>query len=134
MKVIGLDGRTYGWELLQKNHTFRECSYGHERARTLIKELFPIDKIYEEEGLPGTKPTLFADFIIPLRKLLIEVHGKQHYEWIPYFHTTRKDFIDAQNRDRRKREWANINHFSYIELPDTEDNNGWRRRILEYSP
>lgn len=132
MKVIGLDGKTYGWELLQKNHTDRYCSWGHERARELLKELFPLDKIYEEEGLPGTKPTLFADFIIPLRKLLIEVHGKQHYEWIPHFHTTRKDFLNAQACDRKKREWSERNNFSYIELPDTEEINGWRRRILEF--
>lgn len=133
MKIIGLDGKIYGWELLHRNHTDRYCSWGHERARELLKELFPLDKIYEEEGLPGTKPTLFADFIIPLRKLLIEVHGKQHYEWIPHFHATRKEFTDAQRRDRRKREWSERNNFSYIELPDSEDNSGWRRRILDPS-
>jgi hypothetical protein len=35
-------------------------------------------------------------------KLAFEYQGKQHYEWVPYFHKEEKQFDDQQERDQRK--------------------------------
>jgi hypothetical protein len=131
MKVKGLDGKTYGWDMQHANNVSRENSIGHENARILLKQLFPLDRLWEETALPGTKPMLYADFIIPFRKLLIEVHGRQHYVWVPHFHPTKQDFAAAKQRDIQKKRWCEINQFTYIELPDTETMDEWRNRILE---
>jgi hypothetical protein len=40
------------------------------------------------------------DFYLPDHNLLIEFHGKQHYEWIPYFHKTEDAFKEAQQKDK----------------------------------
>lgn len=34
--------------------------------------------------------------------VLIEIQGRQHYEFVPKFHRTRSDFTQQQGRDRRK--------------------------------
>lgn len=132
MKVIGLDGRSHN---LQFNKNIRQCSKGHEKARNLLKVIFPNDFIYEEVTLKGTKkfnkPDLYADFIIPAHRVLVEVHGNQHYEQNNFFHDSKVDFIEGQKRDKRKIEWCQLNNITYIELPCKENEDEWRRRISD---
>ena len=131
MKIQGLDGKIYSLNLIHAN-TKRQCSSYHEIARNLLKTIFPSDKIWEEVSLPGTHPTLFADFFLPLRKLIIEVHGAQHYEWIPHFHPTKRDFMKAKQLDTNKSNWSQLNNFTLIELPYTESIDEWKRRITNF--
>lgn len=132
MKVIGLDGKQYN---LQFNKHCGKCSSGHEKARILLKKIFPNDFIYEEVTLRGTKrfnkSDLYADFLIPAHRILVEVHGDQHYEQNNFFHDSKLDFIEGQKRDRRKIEWCEKNNIIYIELPDKENEDDWRRRISD---
>lgn len=60
------------------------------------------------------------DFFIPNldgRKVVIEVNGMQHYSQIPRFHKTRKDFLAAQERDRRKISYCLANGIDIYCLP-----------------
>tara|TARA_R110002051_G_scaffold321822_2_gene410572 strand:+ start:108 stop:518 length:411 start_codon:yes stop_codon:yes gene_type:complete len=134
MKITGLDGKTHIWNLtnyVPSKDDNKPCSQYHVRARSLLTEEFPCDRILEEVGLPGCG--LFADFYIPKRKLMIEVHGSQHYEFNSFFFKSKADFYKAQARDRQKANWANINNITYIELPYTESDNEWRARIFDDS-
>ena len=131
MKIIGLDGKTYTWSLT--NHVpykddDRPRSQYHVRARNLLTFEFPCDRILEEISLPGCG--LFADFYIPKRKLMIEVHGSQHYEFNSFFYKSKADFYKAQARDRKKASWASLNSITYIELPYIESDDEWRARIV----
>lgn len=130
MLVKGFDNREYKLKLSTKQRS--SCSKGHKRARELLKEYFPYDFIYEEITLPGSskfnKGVLYADFIIPSHRLLIEVHGKQHYEKT-FFHDSKLSFIQSRANDLRKIEWCNLNNIVYIELPDGESNEQWKFRI-----
>lgn len=130
MKVVGFDGRSYN---LQFNRNINKGSKGHELARTLLKKIFPNDIIYEEVTLRGSKrfnkPDLYADFIIPAHRVLVEVHGDQHYEQNNFFHDGKLDFIEGQKRDKRKIEWCELNNITYIELPCKENEDEWRSRI-----
>lgn len=132
MRVTGLDGRQYN---LQFNKHARKCSKGHEKARIILKEIFTNDTIYEEVTLRGTKRfnkgDLYADFFIPAHRVLVEVHGDQHYEQNGFFHDSKLDFIEGQKRDRRKIEWCELNSITYIELPCKENEDEWRRRISD---
>ena len=134
MKVTGLDGKVYTWNLT--NHVpykddERSRSQHHIRARSLLTQEFPYDRILEEVGLPGCGR--FADFYIPKRKLMIEVHGSQHYEYNSFFFKSKADFYKAQSRDRDKARWASLNGIAYIEFPHGEDNDGWRTRLFDNS-
>lgn len=42
------------------------------------------------------------DFYLPRFNTVIEVNGRQHYEFAPHFYKQRRDFLTAQLRDRRK--------------------------------
>lgn len=131
MKVKGLDGRTHTWDLAGHVPLGSEQagSSGHKLARKLLEKLFPLDKRLEEVILPGTG-NLRADFFLPSRRLVCEVHGRQHYQFVLHFHQTRLGFIKHQQRDRDKREWCELNNINYCELPHDESEDQWAKRIL----
>lgn len=132
MKVVGLDGKIQTWSLMHGNNPERKSSAYHKKARTLLKELFRSDVIWEEVTIPGMRPPLYADFVLPFRKLVVEVHGEQHYKWIEHFHSTKKEFLIAQARDAKKSDWCKLNGLAFVELPYMETIDEWRERIINF--
>jgi hypothetical protein len=118
MRCKGLDNREYSLNFVEKRRG--KVSQYHEKARELLTELFPFDKIYEEVRLPGSSSSrnadLTADFFIPSKLLILEVQGEQHGKFNSFFYPTRLDFFKAQARDRSKKEWCEINGITLIEL------------------
>lgn len=96
-------------------------------ALSLLKKLFPNRLIYEEITTPDN---LYLDIFIPCLPLIVEVHGKQHYEFVPFFHKTKANFLLAKKRDRDKVEWANLNKIPIAELPYDQQEN-WETIILK---
>ena len=77
---------------------------------SLLKEIFITSQIKEEVSIPvWPKRTFHLDFYIPITKIAVEVHGKQHYEFNVFFHANRMDFRMQENRDKDKIEWCSIN-------------------------
>lgn len=67
--------------------------------------------------IPETDLTLRYDFYLPEYDLLIEFHGKQHYEYIPFFHRGSEDnFIMQKNRDNIVRHLAKSHKYNYLEF------------------
>ena len=137
MKVIGINGKEYIWNLTGYdvfNDDKRKRSRFHVRARNLMKEIFNSYRILEEVKLPGStelhrKSVLYLDFYIPSIKLAIEVHGKQHYEFCPFFHRSRADFLKGKARDEDKITWCELNDIRLVTLKYTESDDEWRQRI-----
>lgn len=131
MKVRGLDGKTYQWNLTghkpMKNDSRLRSSF-HKRARNVLQNLFLFEQILEELPLPGNIK-MFADFFIPSQKLLVEVQGSQHDKFVPYFHGTERGFLEAKKRDSKKQQWAELNSFTLIEFPYDESDEQWTARI-----
>ena len=123
----------YNIPISKKTKKKDKCSSGHEKARNLLKKIFPLHFIVEELRLPGTKEglkkDLYADFFVFEINLVVEVHGQQHYEYTPFFHNTIQDFFESKKRDRRKKDWCELNNITYIELSDKEDVDEWERKI-----
>lgn len=133
MKAKGLNGKEYNWKLIGHvplGDDAQPRSKFHLTARALLTKLFPCDRILEEVPLPGSGG-LAADFFIPTEMLMVEVHGQQHYEFIPHFHIDRLGFIASKKRDVTKKYWCKLNGICLIELPYNEDINEWTRRIRE---
>ena len=134
MKIQGLDGKTYSW-IPSNNIVETEKRSGlHNKARQLLKEKYPNDRILEELVLPGTKTenrksTLKADFFVPTRSLIVEVHGSQHTEFNNFFFKNKMEFYKAQARDKDKKRWCEMNEFSLIELFHNESIEEWRIKI-----
>ena len=131
MKVKGLDGKTYVWSFYGQMPDIsdeRKRSELHLRARNILKELYPVDRILEEVYLPGSTG-LYADFWLPLRNKIVEVHGEQHYKFVPFFHGTMLNFLSSKANDNKKRQWCELNGIIEVELPFNESDEQWKSRI-----
>jgi hypothetical protein len=126
-RVVGFDDKEHKFNYA-KNRVrkfLKNKSSLHVLARELIEELFPGLSVYEEVTLPGSKKLgrsslLYADFFIPDSMLVIEVHGRQHYEYCSFFHKDKIDFINAKKRDADKIEWCEMNDIKIAVLPFNE--------------
>lgn len=58
----------------------------------------------------------YFDFYIPKYNLVLEFHGKQHYEFNEYFHKTQEEFIYRQQKDKIKKETALQNNLNYVSI------------------
>ena len=130
MKVIGLDACEYTWN--PKTGGGKRSKL-HQKAKTVLDSCFPHDRILEEVTLPGTKTVrskcLRADFYIPNRNLIVEVHGEQHFRFNAFHYDDKLAFFRAQARDRSKTEWCKLNEIRLIQLNYNEDEDEWRNKI-----
>lgn len=122
MKITGLNGKEYVWSPIVAKPT-RKCSALHSSCRDLLKKLFPSDPICEEVLLPGCSTKLYADFYLPVRNLIVEVQGKQHYEKTLF---SKKNvgaakgmlaFAKLRSRDAEKKELIEKNNILFVTLP-----------------
>ena len=138
LKALGFDGRERNWNLSKcvvVGDDARPRSNLHILARKVLHEQFPYDTILEEVPLPGShkpsrKSTLFVDFLIPSVSLAVEVHGRQHFEFVAYFHGDVRGFRKSKARDRDKANWLDINSIVLIVLKFSETEDEWRKRII----
>lgn len=137
MKVVGLNGREYNLNLrkyaVYKDNS-KKISKNHLLARKIISETLCGYNVLEEVKLPGStashkRGVLYLDFFVPNLMLAIEVHGRQHYEYVPFFHKTKRGFILAQARDEDKAEWCRLNNIEILVLKYSESEDGWRNQI-----
>jgi hypothetical protein len=139
MKVKGLNGIGYNLNLnkykVYKDDLKKKSKY-HIRARRVLSELFSGYNILEEVKLPGStashkRSVLYLDFFIPNLMLAVEVHGRQHYEFVPYFHKSKAGFVRSLARDEDKKDWCELNEIKLIVLSylNTEDN--WRELLAK---
>jgi len=70
----------------------------------------------QEYKIPNQIYKFRYDFYLPEHNLLIEFHGRQHYEFIPYFHKTEDNFLQYKQRDIFKIELAKMLNYSFIEF------------------
>lgn len=135
MNIVDLDNNTKQWKLkgyISKATATNKSTY-HIRARQLLHELFPTLQILEEVSIPvRPKEVMYLDFYLPLIKTCVEVHGEQHYKFIPFYHTTKLNFLKAKKRDNEKKEWCEQNNITYVELPYNENLDDWTKKIDEY--
>jgi hypothetical protein len=135
LKYLAFDGREYSIQpndyIIYKDDT-RVKSSLHLLARKLVKEFYPVDIILEEVTLPiynDRVNVLYADFLVPSRKIIIEVHGEQHYIFNPFFHKNKIEFAKAKVRDSIKKEWCELNSITLLELPYNESEQQWREKF-----
>jgi hypothetical protein len=138
LKIKGINGREYTWNLSKYNvygDMTKPKSKYHLRARTLLKSIFHSYRILEEVKLPGStalhrKGVLYLDFYIPQIYRAFEVHGQQHYEFIPFFHKTPSDFAIALSKDNDKITWCELNNIQLTVLKYSDTDEEWRQQIV----
>ena len=137
MKAIGFNGREYVWNLTKydvyHDDTKKRSKY-HLAARKILHEIYSSYRILEEVKLPGStspnkRSVLYLDFFIPNIKRGFEVHGQQHYEYTPFFHKNKADFLKAKARDEDKADWCELNNIELTVLKYSETDDEWKRAI-----
>ena len=125
MKVLGLDGREYVWPPRGHDETTQgelQKSKLHLSILDFLKLQFPGDVILQELPLPGSSvPPLRLDFYLPLRKLAVEADGRQHYEFVAFFHKNLLEFHKSRARDKKKKNWLENNRIFLLRLPEDGD-------------
>ena len=134
MKITGLDGKTYSWIPSNNTSNTDKRSKLHKLAYEVLREAFPYDRIIEEVVLPGSKTKyrnslLRADFFIPPKGLMVEVHGSQHFKYNSFFFKNKIDFYKAQARDRDKQGWCECNDFRLVEFNEGESVEEWKKKL-----
>ena len=60
--------------------------------------------------------------------MVIEVHGRQHYDFVAHFHGTHLGFLQSRINDGAKGDWCRLNNISLIILPYNKQNE-WQHII-----
>lgn len=119
MYISDLDNKEQRWKLngYEIRWERRPRSKLHLQARELIKEKFPTLQVLEEVPVPLKRgKTGYLDFYLPLRKIAIEVHGEQHYQFNTKYHGSTKDFLKQKKNDALKADWLDKNGIMLIVL------------------
>lgn len=137
IRVIGFDNKEHKFNFSKnKKRKYQDNKSSlHYKVRELIRDIFPNLSLYEEVTLPGSKKIgrtslLYADFFIPELMLIVEVHGKQHYEYCSFFHKDKMDFLKSRKRDSDKIEWCELNGIKLVALPYNEEKE-WKNLIQQ---
>lgn len=86
-------------------------------VKQLLKKFWESHVVFEEFPVAGTRMTL--DFYNANKKIAIEVQGRQHTKYTPFFHGNNKiNYISQLRRDHQKREFCEKNSIELIEIHD----------------
>jgi hypothetical protein len=86
-----------------------------------IKRLFP-HETYKEEHYVSYKGTkLFFDLYIKSLGVLIEIQGRQHFEYVAHFHDTIQNFYNQRTRDNLKIEYCDEQGLTLVYFYDKKD-------------
>lgn len=94
-----------------------------DKVYGLLREIFPQGYIKTEHYVRFKGKRLFFDFFLPQYKMLIEVQGRQHYEFVKHFHSDIDGFKDNKKRDNLKIDYASVNDMCFIIVDYNENIN-----------
>ena len=87
-----------------------------EKVYSLLRKCFPHNIIIKEHFVKFKGVKLFFDFYIKELRVLIEVQGKQHTQFIKHFHGSKEGFIRSRKRDNLKVEYAQENNLLLVQI------------------
>lgn len=85
-----------------------------DEIKKTLREIFPQGLIKEEYYLKFKGCKLFFDFYLPQYNILVEVQGRQHYEFVGHFHCDIDGFKNAKKRDNLKVRYAQENNMALV--------------------
>lgn len=101
----------------------KKQSIGEKLCSQIISEIYPNNKFIKirPQWLKNTKTNkpMELDIYCDELKLAIEYNGKQHYEYIEYFHRDEENFKLQCERDLLKNELCKKNDIKLITIPYT---------------
>jgi hypothetical protein len=107
-------------------------SRGERRVKLFLEKLFrkPFRKQrpdFLSNPVTGGTFNLELDCYNDELEVAVEFNGRQHYEYVPFFHKNKEAFLNQKYRDEMKRRKCYDRGILLIEVPYTEEN-----RLEEY--
>lgn len=129
MKVKGLNGKSYFWRCKGIDWEGKSRSNLQKECKAILGLYWNGDVVAEEQNVPGTK--MKFDFVNFSKKIVLEVSGGQHFTYNKHFHKNNIfEFVGSLGRDQKKRDFAEKNGFTFVEVKTPEELN---RVLLELS-
>jgi hypothetical protein len=119
---------SYDKEVTTTSKNRRGDSKGETECRRVLEKIFgrPFNKIrpnFLNNPVTDGGHNLELDCYNHDLKLGVEYHGKQHYEYVPYFHKNKEAFYNQKYRDELKKRMCKDNAIVLIEVPYTVKEN-----------
>lgn len=92
-----------------------------DEVKKFLKQYWSQDIIFEELRILDTRMTF--DLYNANKKIAIEVQGRQHTKYVPFFHRNRNQFLQQLKRDSKKLEFCEINNIKLVEIYDISELN-----------
>jgi len=101
-------------------------SRGERRVKTFLEKMFqrPFRKqrpTFLNNPVTGGTYNLELDCYNEELQLAVEFNGRQHYEYVPFFHKNKEAFLNQKYRDEMKRRKCYERGILLIEVPYTEE-------------
>lgn len=84
-----------------------------------LQEYWKDHIVFEEFPVAGTRLSL--DFYNANKRIAIEVQGRQHTEYVPFFHRTKTNYLSQLRRDQQKLDFCQLNNIHLIEVYDGDE-------------
>ena len=89
-------------------------------AKQFLKKYWSNHIVFEEFPVAGTRLSL--DFYNANKKIAVEVQGKQHTKYVPFFHGKNKiNYINQLKRDQDKLKFCELNDIQLVEIYDGDE-------------
>lgn len=106
------------WNECLKSIARGEHQSPHRRQATImalaLRAFSDYSVINDRKSIPGFNGR--PDIYVPELKIVIEIDGKQHYEFVKYFHRNQGDFQNQQIRDKKLNEACKINRITVMRI------------------
>ena len=125
-KDIGKNYLTYSEKDIKQNRDKKGDSKGDSKGeiecKRVLESIFnkPFNKVrpdFLRNQVTGNTNNLEIDCYNDELKIGLEYNGRQHYEFIPYFHRNKETFYNQKYRDELKRIKCRDNGIMLIEVP-----------------
>jgi very-short-patch-repair endonuclease len=87
-------------------------------VKAFLKKYWLHNIVFEEFPIVGTRLSL--DFYNANKKIAIEVQGRQHTNYIQFFHQTRANFLHQLKRDENKEKFCELNKIVLVTIYEND--------------
>jgi len=122
MKFKDINGKEHTFEL-DTNFKLKDEASARSGAQyklgNLLAKIYGRNNLFEDYPLPNCG-NLSWDFWIPHQRMAFEFHGRQHFEYVKFFHTTKAGFNRQKSADDKKQKIADLNNVTLIVLQEDD--------------
>lgn len=97
------------------------ASKGEESLFQLLRDEFPREVIIGQQVIKtGANKSLFIDYYLPGLRLAFETDGRQHSEFVAFFHKNVGGYEKSKANDAAKEEWCKDNKVTMLRFGPRE--------------